>query len=248
MRMALGIPIVLLAVLGAAPQSAPEDPITYEVASVKRHLLLVTDDGEMELDEGDSARSGDTLRTGSRSAADLEVPARAALFHIGTKTRFRLAHHRPGVLIEVERGSLRAVFGTLPQGTSSERLVTTPSAVLAVRGTDYGVEVERDGDTTVVVFEGTVEVSDAAGVAPPVRVGAGQSTRVRKGRAPGAPAPHRLTPDAWDRGRRLQGTNPGSGGQNPGPGGPVQQPGSGRPGAGSSQSQKSQGGSTRHGG
>jgi hypothetical protein len=125
-----------MAALGAAPGQVAEDLLDYEVVAVKRHLLLVTDGNELELQPGYHAQSGDSLRTGSRSSADLHIADRAANFHIGTKTRFHLAHGTPGVLIDIERGSIRAIFGKLPEGDDSERLVTTPSAGLAVRGTE----------------------------------------------------------------------------------------------------------------
>jgi hypothetical protein len=230
-----------LAALGAAPTPDPQDDLVYQVVAVKRHLLLATPTGELELQAGDHAKSGDSLRTGSRSSADLEVADRAARFHIGTKTSFRLAHDRPGVLIDVERGSLRAVFGKLPEGDDRERLVTTPSAVLAVRGTEYGVEVEKDGDTSIVVFEGTVEVRETGGGAV-VRVGAGQKSRIRKGRPPEAPTAHGLSAGDWDRGRRNDISTSGSGQQNPAAGRGAQ------PGGNAAQPRSQQGGSRSHGG
>ncbi len=144
MKKTISVLAVALAALGAAPEPETNESFTYNVVAVKRRLLLASTGGELELKEGDKAQSGASLRTGSRSSADLEVSERAARFHIGTKTRFHLAAGKPGVLIDVERGSLRAIFGKLPEGDQSERLVTTPSAVLAVRGTDYGVEVESE--------------------------------------------------------------------------------------------------------
>ncbi len=242
MSRTLGTLVVAIAVLGASSGPDQEDALVYQVVAVKRQLLLSTTDGEQLLQKGDRARSGDSLRTGSRSSADLEVPDRAARFHIGTKTSFRLAHGTPGVLIEVERGSLRAVFGKLPEGDDRERLVTTPSAVLAVRGTEYGIEVEKDGDTSVVVFEGTVEVRDQSGTGDVVQVQAGQSTRIRKGRPPGAPTPHGMTSGDWDRGRRAGGSNWSGGQQAPAMGSQPQRGGAG------SQSPSSQGGSKHHGG
>ncbi len=242
MKRIIGVLVAAIAVLGAAPDPAPEYPFDYEVVAVKRHLVLVTDDGELELRPGDRAQPGASLRTGSRSSADLEVAERAARFHIGTKTSFRLAHGTPGVLIDIERGSIRAIFGMLLEGDESERLITTPSAVLAVRGTEYGLEVEKDGDTTLVVFEGTVEVRDRTGTGDVVQVQAGQSTRIRKGRPLGAPSPHGLTSGDWDRGRRVGSSNWSGGQQAPAMGNQPQQ------GAAGSQSPSSQGGSKHHGG
>lgn len=238
-------PSLALVLVGAALAAGalPEEPapLRYEVVAVKRSLAIVEADGERPLAVGDHAVSGDTLRTGSRSSAELEVPERAALFKVAAKTRFRLAHGQPGVLLELERGSLRAIFGPLTGGEEQERLLTTPSAVLAVRGTDYGVEVEKDGDTAVVVFAGTVEVRDTTGIGEPVRVEAGQTVRVRHGRAAGDPAPHGLSGADWDRGRRQRIEAPPGAGMQSGSAGPGQ---TGASGQGSRQG----GGSKRPGG
>lgn len=233
--------IAACAPLAIAVSSSTPTAIDYEVVSVKRQLLLTTTAGERPLGTGVTVHSGDELRTGSRSKAELAAPAYAARFSIEAKTRFRLTHDRPGVLLEIERGSLRAVFGKLTGDAERERLVTTPSAVLAVRGTDYGVEVEKDGDTSVVVFEGTVEVWERGGTGARVRVEAGQTTRVRRGREPSSPKAHGMTSGDWDQGRRADSRTTRQGPQSPG----MAQPGSSRSGGSKA---PSGGGSKRHGG
>lgn len=242
MKWFVGVCALVFAAFAVVFGSETEAPLDYDVVTVKRHLLLETFDGEERVSAGDRLHSGDALRTGSRSKAELEAPDFSARFMIASKTRFKLAHDTPGVLLEVERGSLRAIFGKLLDGDQRERLVTTPSAVLAVRGTEYGIEVEKDGDTSVVVFEGIVEVRDPRGVGDPVRVQAGQSTRVRRGKAPSPPKQHGLSSRDWDQGRRGAGQPWAGSGQSQGMGS-GNQPGS--KGAGSSGSQA---GSKRHGG
>jgi len=245
MKTSVIIVVISLVAISAVPDGHESETLTYDVVAVKRALLLETGESERQLGVGDSARSGDALRTKSRSSAELAVPARAAVFHIGAKTTFRLAHDRPGVLLEIERGRLRAVFEPSSEGDERERLVTTPSAVLAVRGTEYGIEVEKDGDTWVMVFEGTVEIRDTGGFGDPVRVRAGESTRIRRGRATKAPSPNGLTRGDWDRGRGVSGTQTGSMGSS-------QQGGAGAQGRGAGgstgSSSKGSGGSQRHGG
>jgi len=63
----------------------------------------------------------------------------------------------------------------------------TPSAVIAVRGTRFDVEVNRHGVTEVDVFEGLVEVSPKGVPGSPVLVKPGFSTRVAIGGVPEAP-------------------------------------------------------------
>jgi len=234
--------VFTLLTLAAATASEAPAVIEYDVIAVKRKLLLETPDGEREMQVGDHARSGDVLRTGSRSSAELAVIEYSAKFAVSSKTSFRLAHEQPGVLLEIERGSLRAVFGKLPEGDNRERLISTPSAVLAVRGTDYGVEVEKDGDTSVTVFEGTVEVRDVGGIGESTLVEAGWSTRIKRGKTPLTPRPHGITSQDWDQGRRGVRQSMGGSQQSPGMGAGGQSRGAG------SQSSSSQGGSRRHGG
>ena len=237
------IAVVLgLSVLSGAPSTQAPLSLTYDVVAVKHKLLLATPDGEHRLRAGASAASGDSLRTGWRARAELAVPERAARFHLGSSTRFRLAHDRPGVLLEVEKGRLRALFGSEEDtGVSfGERLVTTPSAVLAVRGTEYGVEVAKNGDTSVMVFEGVVEVKDIGGLGEPVMVRFGESCRIRMGASPSAPRSHGLSTGDWDRGRGMESSMQGSQSQTPMMGGD-------RGMSGSSGSSSSGGGSKRHG-
>ena len=234
--------VVALAMLASAASSQAPLVLEYDVIAVKRKLLLETTDGELALQVGDHVQSGDVLRTGSRSRAELAVIEYSAKFVVSSKTSFRLAHDRPGVLLEIERGSLRAIFGKLPEGDTRERLISTPSAVLAVRGTDYGVEVEKDGDTSIAVFEGTVEVWNADGIGERLFVPAGRATRIKRGKAPSTPKPHGLSSHAWDQGHRRASQSMGGSQQSSGMGARNQ---SGSAGSGSS---SSQGGSKRHGG
>ena len=234
--------ILMLSLLGAASPSDESARLEYEVTAVKRKLFHIVPDGEHQLQLGDRSYSGDELRTGSRSSADFAVPARAATFHIGSKTEFRLAHGQPGVLLEIDRGSVRAIFGPLSADDEGERLIATPSAVLAVRGTEYGIEVQKDGDTSLTVFEGEVEIRTFDKPGTILRVPAGQATRIRRGRQPSAPWTHGVSPHDWDRGRRMESPAQGQRQQQPGT------PESGRSNSGGSRGQSSQGGSNRRGG
>jgi hypothetical protein len=67
----------------------------------------------------------------------------------------------------------------------------TPSAVIAVRGTRFDVEVNPHKTTEVDVFEGLVEVAGVGVPGASVLVRAGYSTRVGLGGAPEPPVPTR---------------------------------------------------------
>ena len=203
-RTALVVAMTLFGVLSFGAGNGAKDgaPPTYEVAEVKRKLFREEPAPEVKLDVGSRPNAGELLRTGSRSSAEIVSPEYQARFSLQSKTRVRLAGDRAGVLLEVERGRLRALFDALSADDPRERLVQTPSAVLAVRGTEYGVEVDSSGHTEVTVFSGVVEVFDIDRVGPPVQVRAGQYSTVRRGQRPTDPMPHTMSSSDWDRGFR----------------------------------------------
>ncbi len=136
------------------------------------------------------------MRTGWRGRAVVEVAAQAARFEILPSTRARLGGPQPGVLLVLERGRLKAVFDALTG--SHDRLVATPGALLAVRGTRYGVEVAADGRATVAVFEGTVEVRPTTPGFPVTAVAAGEFCRFGPRTPPQrAPLPRGVGEDSW---------------------------------------------------
>ncbi len=215
MKTATLLALLLVSIPSIATNGDSPDSITYDVVAVDGKLYLEVEPEAQRLEVGDQAVSGDRLRTGSSTTAAIGIPTHTTIFRLEAKTSCTLAHDRPGVLLHVEKGRIRAMFGAFTG--SDPRLVTTPSAVLAVRGTEYGLRVKKNGDTKIVVFEGVVEVSDPAGENPPIRVEAGQQSRIKRGRPVGAPVAHRLTPHDWDQGRSApppgmngSGSSPGS--------------------------------------
>lgn len=185
-------PILLLAlaatglVLGAEPSSGR---LAYRFEEVKSKVLRApAGDGEREarVVAGDAAEEGDGVRTGFFGRALLSVPSRAARFELSSSTRVRLAGPEPGVLLVLESGRLKAVFDAFT-GSSEERRVAAPGALLAVRGTRYGLEVLGRDETALAVFEGTVEVFPEGGK-PSFRVDRdeycvfGRTAAPRKGR------------------------------------------------------------------
>jgi hypothetical protein len=194
--------LLLVVSLGTVSDGQDVTTPSYEVTEVKRKLFREEPEPEIRLEVGSRPNVGELLRTGSRSSAEIFSPEYQATFSLRSKTRVRLAGDRAGLLLEVQRGSLRALFDAVSGDDPPERLVETPSAVLAVRGTEYGVEVDSSGNTEITVFEGVVEVLDLDRTGPPVQVRAGQFSTVRRGKRPAEPRPHTMSSGDWDRGRR----------------------------------------------
>lgn len=242
MRLAV---LLVLAAAGVGGQ-APEDALTYTVEQVDGRLRRVTPAPERRLAVGDEVAAGATLATGWWSHAELSVAPVATRFVLGPRTRVTLAAARPGVLLEVNEGRVRGVFAPLAEDRGRERLVETPTAVLAVRGTEYGVAVAADGATRVVVFEGTVEVTDRSGTYPPLAVHAGQQTSVRRQGPPAPPTRHQLESGGWDRGA-MPDAAPGRPGDQPGDGRRPEAPPGGSQGPGTDAGGRVGGGSHGHG-
>ncbi len=175
-------PTVLLLVLASAAA-----PFTYRFDEVKGAVYrspASDEKQEQRVAAGEAAASGDQVRTGWLGRAVISVPERASRFEISSGTRVKLASDDPGVLLVLEKGKVKAFFDVLTGAEPVERRVATPGALLAVRGTRYGVQVDESGRTSLAVFEGIVEVvSSSPGIAP-LRVLKGEYCAFGPGVAP----------------------------------------------------------------
>ncbi|MDD5564373.1 MAG: FecR domain-containing protein [Thermoanaerobaculaceae bacterium] len=226
------ITAIVTVALAVAPGSAP---LEYRFTEVKSSVHLRHEAIERKVAAGESGVAGDEVRTGWRGRTVVEAAAQAARFEILPSTRARLGGPQPGVLLVLEHGRLKAVFDALTG--RHDRLVATPGALLAVRGTRYGVEVAGDGRATVAVFEGTVEVRPTTPGFPVTAVAAGELCRFGPRTPPErAPLPRGVGEDSWRGGLDQPGSGPGSRvGEPPsGPRAPATRPGGqgGRPGGG----------------
>ena len=238
------------AVLGFGLLVLANEPATpsYEVIHLKKKLFQDEPLPEKQLQVGARPVAGSLLRTGSGAVADILCRENEAVFRLGSKTRARLSGEAPGVLLVLEKGRVHALFEKLTGARTSDRVVVTPSAVLAVRGTEYGLEVDGKGNTTVTVFEGEVEVRHVRGLGETIRVRAGEYSRIRREKPPESPSAHGMGPGDWERGARPdrpvsrsgsdEGVGGGTGGQFGGTG----------PGSGGGSSSGSGGGGSKGGG
>ena len=90
--------------------------------------------------------------------------------------------------IEILLGKVRAYIRKRTGGAPPFQM-GTPSAVIAVRGTRFDVEVNGRGVSEVDVFDGLVEVASSTVPGSSVSVSPGFSTRVGMGTAPEPPVP-----------------------------------------------------------
>ena len=204
----------------------PQTPIDYRFDQVKRTVTLNTGTQELNVGVGTHAQSGARVTTGWFSYALIATEQYRAKFEIFGSTQVQLAEGTPGVLLAVDRGKIRAMFDKI---TGSEpRVVKTPGAMLAVRGTQFDVEVDTAGRTTVDVFEGVVEVRSDL-LREPLLVHPGEQSIFGRREPPNVrpmPEDHRRN-DPNPRGMGPRGTD---GRQPPPPGGQPSRPPSPPPG------------------
>jgi hypothetical protein len=199
MRTLLSCLIASIATAGAL--AGPE--LEYRFETIKSKVVVEHAGDRRRAGVGDIAVGGDLVRTGWFAHASLAVNQAASRFELYPSTRVRLGDERPEVLVILERGKLEAVFDALTG--RDDRLVATPGAVLAVRGTRYGVEVDGEGEAVLAVFEGRVEVRPTRTELQAVTVEAGHLCRFGPRTAPRvARAPQGLDERSWQRGGAMR--------------------------------------------
>jgi hypothetical protein len=195
--------------------ASAQQPVDYRFDEIKRKVLLQG----AQAAKGQQARGGDKVETGWFSYARIASDRHRAMFEIFSATDVTLSTDTPGVILSLERGRIRAAFDKI---TGSEpRVVKTPGALLAVRGTEFEVRVDGSGNTTVDVWEGVVEVRSPL-MPDPQLVRAGQESHFGPRRPPQtAPMPdHRRREGGMDGGHEGgRGGRPEGGAPDPHPGG-----------------------------
>ena len=161
---------VLAALLGltviafAAPTQANE---TYcVVVSVEKNAWVVKADTAVKasLHVGDLLFAGDRLEVYQGNSVDIAFDKESAnIVHIEGNSSFQITNIRP-TNVTVDKGK---VFSLLNNINADRRFqITTPTAIAAVRGTEFQVNATPAG-TEIFTYQGKVQVAgrDAAGKA-----------------------------------------------------------------------------------
>jgi hypothetical protein len=179
MRKLLASLIVFAAVGTTAAQPVSSE---YRFDTVKRTVTLTNGARQaLRASRGQLAHGGDQVSTGLFSYALIGSEHYRARFELFGSTEVTLSQGVPGVILSLERGRLRAAFDKI---TGNEpRIVKTPGALLAVRGTQYDVTVDSSGRATLDVVEGIVEVRSPL-MPQPVFIRAGERSVFSRNEAP----------------------------------------------------------------
>lgn len=145
---------------------------------------------------GSILKTGDRIRTGKKSQA-VSVTKEGHKITIRQNTLFLISKLGPVEWdFEQELGKARLKVAKLASGQSLR--VKTPTAVCAVRGTEFEVTVLEDKSTVLDVFEGSVGFADLAGIAEEMLIRENQRSVIQEGGAPAAP---QAIPEAEPEGR-----------------------------------------------
>lgn len=135
---------------------------------------------EVPLATGAEILSGDIIRTGEASSAQLRFTD-ASVVAMRASSRFRVAEYRftgaddgvSAAVFELLRGGLRALTGVIGRDRADRYRLSTPLASVGIRGTAYALvhcqgDCEDDGATAPdgtygLVFQGRVAVANAGG-------------------------------------------------------------------------------------
>ncbi len=141
----------------------------------------------------DRVYQGDRIRTELNARVELQMPD-GSVIKINENSVFDVKEIKTPKIEHADKmsftlwvGSLFAKFQKIIEQRQS-RVIESPSAVIAVRGTQFDVEVDRNQTTTVRVYEG--RVSFRSKQAPgEVFVSSNQESKVEKGKPPQPPKP-----------------------------------------------------------
>lgn len=168
-------------------------PFFLLASAISSELLLTAMDGEVLVQKksqsnwekakaGELLKTGDKIKTGRKSQATT-VSKEGHRILIKQKTIFEISQLGPLEWeFKEELGKVRLKIAKLSSGQGLK--VRTPTAVCAVRGTEFEVTVLEDRSTTLDVFQGVVNFTDAEGAVPEIPVLENQRITREDGAAP----------------------------------------------------------------
>jgi hypothetical protein len=99
-------------------------------------------------------KPNEPIKTDKKTQLEITMPSKDVI-KVAQNTETVI---RSESLMEVVKGKIHGLIKKLKPQTKFD--VKTPTSVIGVRGTEYEINVEYDGTTTVVVLDGEIEFSD----------------------------------------------------------------------------------------
>lgn len=139
------------------------------------------DGGTAPLSKGKDIESGESILTGFNGRAQVKFTD-GGLISLQPNTEFRIASYvdqadpkQDRFLVDLLRGSMRAITGLIGKRNRENYKVTTTTATIGIRGSGFNVGYNPDGSLGVTTELDAIEVCNAGGC---VGLTAGESVRV----------------------------------------------------------------------
>ncbi len=163
------LPFVIAAAVLAAPPAAWADapvPSGSVVAVIQQANAVGSPTGKRMLDVAAPVYIGDQIQTGEIGEAQLRFRDSTKLV-VGPNSNlviddfvYKNRGTAEDVSINAVRGTFRFITGSSPKNAYS---LKTPVATIGVRGTEFDFSVGRNGETTLVLYEGSASLCDNSG-------------------------------------------------------------------------------------
>jgi hypothetical protein len=140
------------------------------------------DGGTAPLAKGKDIESGESILTGVNGRAQVKFTD-GGLISLQPNTEFKIANYSDNAanpkeerfLVDLLRGSMRAITGLIGKRNRENYKVTTTTATIGIRGSGFNVGYNPDGSLGVTTELDAIEVCNAGGC---VGLTAGESVRV----------------------------------------------------------------------
>ncbi len=172
---------ILLGALAAAAQSGP---VVARAASVTGATFLAGASGAaVALTPGAILNPGDRIDTRGGGQAVIEL-SDGSMVVVSPGSLILLKDFRQASslreLFEITLGAVRVKINHFA-GRPNPYRMNSPTASIAVRGTEFSIQVDARGETAVIVYEGAVEVSDLFDPGQTTLIEAGRGVLVQTG-------------------------------------------------------------------
>ena len=174
------VALLILPCVVVRAQTAPALSSGSRIVSMTGNLLVRRQaETPRSLSLNDVVQPGDELITGADAEAVIRT-SDGSTIHVFPDSRMIFSEHSPDVqeFLHLFLGSIKVHIEKL-SGRPNPHKMTTPTAVIAVRGTTFSVFVDEGDATLVAVDEGTVSVANRARLSDEVLLRGGQRTWVR---------------------------------------------------------------------
>ncbi len=175
------VAVVVMFIL-ALPALA-QNPVAGQITAVKGKVSLIRGQNVPALlHQRDQVQTGDAILTDAKSSATMRFPDGSTIrIFPNSHVELHSEHGKWREFFHVLLGNVRVQIEKL-SGRPNPKVVTTPTAIIAVRGTIFAVAAAQNGDTQVGVEKGLVAVASQLHPEQEVLVESGQEVWLRNGK------------------------------------------------------------------